>query len=238
MLALLKDDDGRALAEGFYEAVEISTAERELIDRLPNLLPELRERFQLGTLDAVGSSYHEALQYPSLNVRRLESPLFDGLRTIVPDRARAHIDVRLVPETPGARQIELLKRHLESAGYHVVSDREPTRSERMEQSLLVQLDGNPGTPAFQTPPDAPIARFLRRAIRDGLGVEPVEIPLMGGTVPVVPFLDALGAPAVIVPVANSDNNQHSPNENLRLGNAAMGIELFQAILTTTRQVAR
>ena len=233
VLAGLKGDDGRALVEGFYEAVEITEAERMLIDRLPNLLPELEERFELGSLDAVGSSYHEALQYPSLNIRRLESPLFDGLRTIVPDRARAHIDIRLVPETPGDRQIELLKRHLQAAGYFVV-EREPTRDERMEHARIVELTGDPGTPAFQTPPDAPIASFLRQAIREGLGTEPVEIPLMGGTVPVVPFLEALGVPAVIVPVANSDNNQHSPNENLRLGNAAMGIDLFTALLTAER----
>jgi len=35
-----------------------------------------------------------------------------------------------------------------------------------------------------------------------------------------------------VPTVNLDNNQHSPNENLRVGNYLNGIESFLAILTT------
>ena len=33
-----------------------------------------------------------------------------------------------------------------------------------------------------------------------------------------------------VPTVNLDNNQHSPNENLRLGNYFQGIETFISIL--------
>jgi len=41
----------------------------------------------------------------------------------------------------------------------------------------------------------------------------------------------LGAPLVIVPIANHDNNQHAPDENLRIANLWYGIELFSALLT-------
>ena len=53
---------------------------------------------------------------------------------------------------------------------------------------------------------------------------------MGGTVPITPFIKLLGFPAVVLPLVNSDNNQHSPNENLRLGNAALGIRTLKAVL--------
>ena len=35
-----------------------------------------------------------------------------------------------------------------------------------------------------------------------------------------------------LPTVNLDNNQHSPNENLRLGNYFRGIELFTTLLGT------
>ena len=54
---------------------------------------------------------------------------------------------------------------------------------------------------------------------------------MGGTVPVTSLIEKLGVPAVIVPLVNMDNNQHSLNEHLRLGNLYDGIKTCIAILT-------
>ena len=53
----------------------------------------------------------------------------------------------------------------------------------------------------------------------------MQLRTLGGTVPIAPFIEALGFPAVLVPIVNFDNNQHEENENLRLGH------LFQAIVT-------
>ena len=55
---------------------------------------------------------------------------------------------------------------------------------------------------------------------------------MGGTLPTSAFINTLNAPAVIVPLVNSDNNQHSPNENLRLGNYFDGVKTLYEFLTT------
>ena len=52
----------------------------------------------------------------------------------------------------------------------------------------------------------------------------------GGSIPISPFVNTLGIPAVTVPTVNRDNNQHSPNENLRLGNYREGIQTMIAIL--------
>jgi len=49
-------------------------------------------------------------------------------------------------------------------------------------------------------------------------------------VPIAPFIDALGFPAVIVPVVNFDNNQHEENENLRLGHFFDAIVTMAAVL--------
>jgi acetylornithine deacetylase/succinyl-diaminopimelate desuccinylase-like protein len=55
--------------------------------------------------------------------------------------------------------------------------------------------------------------------------------MSGGSIPISPFVNTLDLPAVAVPTVNRDNNQHSPNENLRLGNYRDGIKTILAILT-------
>jgi acetylornithine deacetylase/succinyl-diaminopimelate desuccinylase-like protein len=59
----------------------------------------------------------------------------------------------------------------------------------------------------------------------------VIAPGMGGTLPLTPFTELLQKPAIIVPVANHDNNQHAPDENLRIANLWYAIDLYAALLT-------
>jgi len=60
--------------------------------------------------------------------------------------------------------------------------------------------------------------------------EPIKLRTSGGSIPISPFVTTLGVPAVTVPTVNPDNNQHSPNENLRLGNFEEGIQVILAVL--------
>ena len=62
------------------------------------------------------------------------------------------------------------------------------------------------------------------------GKQPVKIRTAGGSIPISPFVITLGVPAVAVPTVNPDNNQHSPNENIRIGNYVDGIKTVVAIL--------
>jgi len=62
------------------------------------------------------------------------------------------------------------------------------------------------------------------------GEPPVRIRTSGGTVPIAPFIDALGFPAISVPIVNFDNNQHGENENLRLGHFFRGIAIIAGAL--------
>jgi acetylornithine deacetylase/succinyl-diaminopimelate desuccinylase-like protein len=67
-------------------------------------------------------------------------------------------------------------------------------------------------------------------MRTAFGKDPIQIRTMGGSIPISPFVITLGLPAVGVPTVNPDNNQHSPNENIRLGNYIDGIKTITAIL--------
>ena len=60
------------------------------------------------------------------------------------------------------------------------------------------------------------------------GESAVVLPTMGGSVPLWAFTDILERPTIVVPYANANNRQHSPNEHLRLD------YLYQGVLTTAR----
>ncbi len=57
------------------------------------------------------------------------------------------------------------------------------------------------------------------------------MPTLGGSLPLYLFTETLAKPVVIVPIANHDDNQHAPDENLRLANLFYGIDLMASILT-------
>jgi acetylornithine deacetylase/succinyl-diaminopimelate desuccinylase-like protein len=55
--------------------------------------------------------------------------------------------------------------------------------------------------------------------------------MLGGSVPMYTFAEALQMPIIGVPLANADNNQHGANENLRIQNLWDGIEIYAGLLT-------
>ena len=79
--------------------------------------------------------------------------------------------------------------------------------------------------------DAAAGRLARAAMRHLYGEEPILIRTSGGSVPISPFVETLGVPAAKVPTVNIDNNQHSPNENIRLGNFIEGIAILMSVLS-------
>jgi acetylornithine deacetylase/succinyl-diaminopimelate desuccinylase-like protein len=174
----------------------------------------------------------DALQLPSLNVRGLSSGFVGpNARTIIPDKAIADIDIRLVKETPAQRQLDLVVAHIRKQGWHVVTT-DPDDATRAKFPKIVKVSSRgDGTNAYRTSPLLPISRQLVRALTNVFGESPVEIRTMGGTVPIAPFIDALGFPALTVPLVNFDNNQHGENENLRIGHFFRGITTLAAVFT-------
>lgn len=199
---------------------------------VPDNIQEINARLLIAQEEKVGSNYQESLQYPSLNVRGMQAAVVGpGSGTIIPEEAVASFDIRLVPETDGKRMVQLVQKHIEKLNYTVL-DHKPNPEERLRYSKMVYFQGNAGTPAFRTEIDSPIGQWLRKAIRQTFQQDPVIIRIMGGTVPVVPIIQTLSIPAVIVPLVNMDNNQHSPNENIRIGNIRTGIKTCLSILVT------
>jgi acetylornithine deacetylase/succinyl-diaminopimelate desuccinylase-like protein len=232
LLASMKDDDGRVLVRGFYDGlVPLTREERRLLDDVPDDSARMLKSFGVAAPEAAFPKLQDAYQSPTLNVRGLASAhVGAGARTIIPDRATAAIDLRLVKETRGDDLVEKVRAHVRAQGYHVI-DRDPTDAERATHARIASIVVSPTTTAaFRTSPMDPQARRVADALQQALGAPPVQLRTLGGTVPIAQFIEALGFPAVLVPTVNFDNNQHEENENLRLGHFFQSIEIVAAVI--------
>jgi acetylornithine deacetylase/succinyl-diaminopimelate desuccinylase-like protein len=151
-------------------------------------------------------------------------------RTIIPATATAEIDIRLVKESDPERLLGLLRDRIRELGYRILDARPPTEEERLVHPKLVTMESRVAYSAFRTDFDSTPGRWLRRALTRLHGREPILIRTSGGSIPISPFVRTLGVPAVSVPTVNPDNNQHSPNENLRVGSFLEGIRVMTAVL--------
>jgi len=231
LLGSMKDDKGRVLLPGFYQGIELDSNVQKMLAQVPDDEAFIQQKIGIAEADKVGQTYQEALQYPSLNIRGMSSGWVGAqARTIIPDHAVANLDIRLVPESDPEALIKLVIDHIKERGYHLV-ETEPTPQERKDYPKLARVNYRISYQAFRTEMESEIGRWLGRALIRSFGQPPIKIRIGGGSIPISPFIRALNTPAVIVPLVNSDNNQHSPNENLRLGNFKEGIQTCLAILT-------
>ncbi|NAS29638.1 M20/M25/M40 family metallo-hydrolase [Flavobacteriaceae bacterium R38] len=232
LLASMKDENGKVIIDGYYDGIVLDAATKEILKSVPDDEEAIQKRLAFKTPEKVGTNYQEALQYPSLNVRGLSSGwVGTQARTIVPDKATAAIDIRLVPESDGERLKNLVKKHIEQQGYYV-TEKTPTKEERLNHDKIVSFEGGTVTAAFRTDVNNSYAAWLEKILSNTFNEDVVKIRIMGGTVPTAAFINELGIPAIIVPMVNPDNNQHSPNENLKIQHIAYGIEAFYNILST------
>lgn len=232
LLAGMKDDYGRVLIPGYYDGIEFSDDVAAVLDAVPDDLAMINAKLGIARTDSVSTSLQRALQYPSLNIKGISSGWVGSeTRTIVPATAIAEIDLRLVKESNPHRLIRLIKEYITSQGYYIV-DRKPTARERLEHDRICRMSSRVSYEAFRTDFDSRVGRWLTRALTDAFDATPVRERTMGGSIPISPFVSILDAPAVVVPFANKDNNQHSPNENIRMGNYIDGLKSMYYILST------
>lgn len=232
LLASMKDEQGRILVKDWNAGITPLTEEEQaMVAGVPEDAAAMLRAFGVAKPEPAFPRLQDALQYPTLNVRGLSSAFVgEGARTIIPDSATAAIDIRLVRETPASIMLDRIRAHVAAQGYHLVDGVPDDATRGMHPRIARVTALGDGTNAFRTSPSDPHARALAAAVRAAHGTEPVHLRTLGGTVPIAPFIEALGFPAVLVPTVNFDNNQHEENENLRLGNLFDGILTVAAIL--------
>jgi acetylornithine deacetylase/succinyl-diaminopimelate desuccinylase-like protein len=216
LLASMRRPDGRVAIEGFYDAVRPpTTAEREAISRLPLDLPTHLRQYEIDRLPPPDDwGYYDRLMLqPTLNIAGVHSGYAgEGIKTIIPHRAIAKLDMRLVPDQTPDDIFECLARHVQrhAPGIEVVrlGDMRPSR----------------------TPIDNRYTQIVVQALREAAGEEPYIVPSLGGSLPDYVFTQLLGVPSMLVPYANPDQNNHAPNENFEVARFIGGIRTCATVL--------
>lgn len=233
LLASMKDDFGNITIKGWNEDVEqLGPAELKAIADAPQYDEQLKRELGIAYTEGGGKSLLERINLPSLNINGIKSgDVGDRARNVIPTTATTVLDLRLVKGNDHIRQVAKLRKHIESQGYYVI-DRAPTDEERQKYHRIAKFNHVAGSyNAQRTKMDLPISIAVINAVQRTSAQPVVQMPSLGGSLPLSIISDALGQPTISVPIANHDNNQHAENENIRLQNLWDGIETFAALMT-------
>jgi acetylornithine deacetylase/succinyl-diaminopimelate desuccinylase-like protein len=234
LLASMKDDQGRVTIAGFYDDVTpLTPTELRALEDMPNVEAQLKKDFSVVQPERAEERLERKLNQPTLSILAMESGGgFDApARSAIPARAAARIEIRLVHGLNPQKQNGFVVTHIRSQGYFVVEGRDPTDEERLTHQMIARVDLRGGSTAPRVSMDEPMARAVVNALsRNGASL--VRLPTLGGSMPFATFSDRM--PTVGLSIVNHDNNQHGPDENLRLQNLWEGIEMLAAIITMSR----
>jgi len=78
--------------------------------------------------------------------------------------------------------------------------------------------------------DWSVAKKIVAAVQQTTKDPVLQIPTMGGSLPLDDLVKVLNAKFLIVPIANFDNNQHAENENIKIKNLMDGIDTMASIM--------
>lgn len=206
-LATLRTPEGHISIPGFYDAVlPPSAAQLSAINDQPDQDAELREAYKVehfvDNLSGAALREREAFN-PTCNIAGLVSGYTgQGSKTVLPAKAMAKIDFRLVPEQDPDDILAKLQAHLASAGYG---------------DIRITAFGK--ADPVVTPIDDPFVKQVATIAESFAGKRPSITPISGGT---LPFLGDLRRHVGVPGLAAPDNpvywgcGAHAPNEHIRL----------------------
>lgn len=215
LLATMRDANGQVTIPGFYDDVRPATP---AVERAMAAMP-IDTRASLATIgretlpppDDLGY-YERLMTTPTLNIAGFTSGYGgEGTKTVIPSTALLKMDMRLVPDQ---RANDIFAKFVAHVAAHA-PDVEVRRLGSMEPSY--------------TPLEHPLAEVVRRAVERGFGKAPIDVPLLGGSLPDAVFTKTLGLPSFIVPYANADERNHAPNENIEVARFYAGIRTAAAL---------
>ncbi len=215
-LASLKDDNGKVLIPGFYDDVRQPTAMEKQAAH-DNADPEQEVRMK--AMYGIDSFLHERSGYdleisvyePTANIAGFLTGYTEpGVKTVLPAKAMAKMDFRLVPNQDPDDIFEKLKAHLKAQGFDDVK--------------VTKLGG--GDPVV-TPLEGDFAQKLTQICQMFTEQEPKIVPLVGGT---LPLLGAMKKNVGVLGISTSGNpayygsGAHAPNEHIRISDIPRALE--------------
>jgi acetylornithine deacetylase/succinyl-diaminopimelate desuccinylase-like protein len=204
----------RVLIPHFYDGIEPLTPEElALLAELPSPKTSVagQRDFFSAAVDKV--DYYRKLMFePTFNVNGIHSGfLGQGIKTIIPGEVKIRIDFRLVN---GQRVNEI-----QQAIQHFLAP--------WNKVLTIKYLG--AIPPYY----AGVGSKLQQQIIQGIRrVDPQAViePVMPGTVPNYVWQANLAAQVFTIPLANFDQHNHAPNENISLTAFLQGIKIVYQLI--------
>lgn len=207
----IKDtSDDRILIEGFYDDVRESTTDEDrALAELPDDSDEWRETFGNESFVAgLGSEDlpRKHLFMPTANVAGLNAGYQgEGMKTVLPAKASAKMDFRLVPDMRPDDIFDKIRRHLDRHGF-----------EDVELNLIS------GVHPFRTDMSSKWAQMAIQTSEHTYGKPAVIYPTMAGSGPMYDFGGVLGIPITSAGIDHPAHKIHAPNENITVDDFVLG----------------
>jgi len=204
-LNTLKGPDERILIPGFYDNIKKPTArDVELLSALDDPTEDYKSRYGVpyfikGLTGGINLQV-EGIFSPTCTICGLTSGYQGpGSKTVLPARASAKVDFRLIPDQDPQDILQKLRAHLDAQGF-----------------TDVQVTDLGGDAPARTDPDHPFIQLVAKLAEEVYEMPMKLIPMSGGSGPNHPFVHVLGLPVATAGLGYPDTKAHAPNENIRL----------------------
>ncbi len=213
MIAKLKDDKNHITIPGFYDDVEIISAEeRAEMAKAPFSLDAYKKALELSDIhgeDTYSTNERTSIR-PTLDVNGIWGGYTgEGAKTVIASKAYAKISMRLVPHQNSDNITTLFKNYFESIA---------------PKSVKVKVTPHHGGAPVVTPTTSIAYKAASMAMETTFGKKPVPVR-SGGSIPIVAmFKSELGLDSVLMGFGLDSDAIHSPNESYGVFNYLKGIE--------------
>lgn len=211
-LTTMKNEKNDILVDGFFDGISEPTEdEKEAVQNLPFNEDAIKNLYGLKRpliteIKGIDSRYAMVFQ-PTMTICGLESGYTgEGAKTVLPKKAKAKIDCRLVPGQDPQHIFECVKKHLEKHGF---------------SDINVELLN--GQKAYRSDVNHPFVKHVVQFARDVYEKGVVLSPNSPGTGPMYIFGEYLQLPIVSTGIAWVGSRTHAPNECIRLKDYEEGI---------------
>ncbi|KAJ7242825.1 hypothetical protein B0H12DRAFT_839440 [Mycena haematopus] len=208
LLSTLTDKQHQVRIPGFYDQVcQQTAAEKELYQRLAAIT---------GT---PASSLSSRWREPSLTVHSIE---ISGPKnpTVIPGTIKSQVSLRIVPDQDLDSIAESLCTYLRTS----------FEDQKSPNKLKVSVENTANWWLGEL--DDFWFKALESAVQEEWGMEPLRIR-EGGTIPSVPWLEKeFGCHALHLPMGQSSDQAHLPNERISLDNLRRGRSVIERFLST------
>ena len=213
MIAKLHDKEGRITIDGFYDNVEIVSAEdRAEMNKLKDNPEEFKKSIGLSGVE--GETGYTTLERtsirPTLDVNGIWGGYIgEGAKTVIPSKAFAKISMRLVPYQTDEEITEKFTKYFEKIA---------------PASVKVKVTPHHGGMPYVLQSNTKEFQAAKKAMEKAFGKEVLPYR-SGGSIPITSLFEKiLGAKSVLMGFGLDSDAIHSPNEHYGLYNFYKGIE--------------